>query len=140
MPPSANPFLNRTVKRGQTGSGRLSEVRVAKALHARLTPNSGAASVKGDMTLGKTRNGKGNNFSLSVRLEAKSTKALTMPVDYAWLTKIAQEAQNTRQTPALSLSFTGDNGSPRPYGDWVAIPMSLFRELLSALECADEED
>lgn len=138
MAPSSNPFMSRQAKRGQTGSGRESEKRVGKALHARLTPNSGAASVKGDMTIGKTRSGKGNDLDLSFRVEAKSTKAGSLTVEYSWLTKILTEAQATRQTPALTMSFTSDSGDPRPYGDWVAIPLSVFKELTAALKCKEE--
>lgn len=121
---SANdhPFLNRIKERGTMGSGRASEKRVAQSIAARLTANSGAGSAKGDMTkaVGKRK----------FRMEAKSTKNLTLAVDLGWLVKISVEAQNTQSAPAITLSFTDEQGKARANGDWVAIPLYLFRELI----------
>lgn len=120
MAESDHPLLKRMAKRGQTGSGRLSETRVAKSLSARLTSNSGAASQKGDMDL--------ERGALRFKAESKSTKNAALQLELAWLVKISTEAFNRGRRPMLTISFTDELGKPR-IQDWVAIPKSLFDEL-----------
>lgn len=121
-PANGNPLLHRIAERGQTGSGRTSEKRVAQSIAARLTANSGAGNQKGDMTKATTQH--------RFRMEAKSTKAATMSLELGWLVKIANEALNTKSVPALTISFTDEAGKARAGGDWVMVPLYVFKELI----------
>ena len=114
----SNSYLKQVAARGGSGHGRESERRIAKKLGAQLTPASGAvAGAKGDMKLPE------------FLLEAKSTKNATMSLEHGWLVKISTEALNVQKTPALSVSFVTPEGKATPHGDWVLIPMHLFKEL-----------
>lgn len=136
-----NPYMARQQQKGQTGSGRVSETRVARQLGARLVPNSGSVrGMKSDMATKRAPTGKVDGMDLAFRIEAKSTKAMSMSLEYAWLGKIVAEAMSNGQVPALTVSFTNDAGAARPYGDWVAIPLNLFHEMVSALECKDDTE
>ena len=118
-----NPFMNRAAKRSSTDHGRVSEKRVATSLAARLTPASGAMrGAKSDM---KKKVG-GRKF----QIESKATKTATMAVDLGWLVKVTEEAQATGSIPALTMSFVAEDGKSRPKGDWVALPMWAFQELI----------
>lgn len=107
--------------------GRKSEKRVALSLAARLTPNSGATRwAKSDMSK--------KSGSLKFQIESKSTKNDTLPVDLGWLVKVTEESQATASIPALTMSFVDVEGKARPRGDWVAIPLWAFQEILEKLE------
>jgi hypothetical protein len=100
--------------------GKKSEKRVAKAMGAKLHPNSGAmAGAKSDASL------------KSFRLEMKSTQTDVMPLDLAWLVKIATEALPHGQSPAVVMSFVDGRGVPRmrQYAEWVVMPLTKFKEL-----------
>jgi hypothetical protein len=114
-----NSYLKQAAKRGPSGHGKASEKKVAAKLGAKLTPNSGATKMhKGDMRRGR------------LLVEAKSTRHMSMKLEYAWLVKIAHEALNDRRMPAMTLSFVQDvNGTPRPMGEWALVPMYLLKEL-----------
>jgi hypothetical protein len=64
-----------------------------------------------------------------ILLEAKATTNATMSVEHAWLVKIAHEAQASGSIPALSISFVTPEGKQKISGDWVAVPLHIFREL-----------
>ena len=114
-----NPYTRRNQHRIGS-SGRKSEKRLARDLGAKERPASGAmAGAKGDMALG------------DVLLEAKSTTQTTMALKLDWLVKIGAEARAEGRTPALAISFVRPDGHPQIDGDWVAIPMYLFKELTS---------
>jgi len=109
-----NPLFARTGRHGTK-----SEVRVAKALGARLTPASGAfTGHKGDFRRGR------------LLAEAKSTVQISAILKLEWLTKITKEATEKGCNPALFLSFVNGNGTPKPGGDWVVIPKYLWDELM----------
>lgn len=112
-----NPFLARMERKKIGEHGRVSEKRMAKKLKADLTPASGAGGTKGDMK------------RVGWRMEAKATIADSMSVKLEWLQKIAREASNVSQYPAISVSFVTENGHARPDGDWIMIPAHLFDEL-----------
>jgi hypothetical protein len=117
----SNPFLDRIAQRGTSGHGRASENRVAKALGARLQPNSGAVpGFKSDATMG--------NF----RLEMKSTVNKCLDFDMAWLAKITKEAETKNQVPAVVFSFVTPEGEPRQKknSEWIAMPLWKFKELM----------
>lgn len=119
--PLGNPYLDRLAAGGKNTHGKKSEKRVAKKMGAKLHRGSGSSrGQKSDASRG------------SIRLEAKSTVTQTLALDMAWLVKIAQEALAAGQTPAVSLSFVDANGKARlrQYAEWVAIPMSVFQELV----------
>jgi hypothetical protein len=91
-----------------------------------LTPASGAtAGAKGDM--------KHSGAGFKVLMEAKSTVYQTLAVDLAWLQKITKEAIDKGMIPALSMSFVLPNGRPLPNGDWVAVPIYVWQELLEKI-------
>lgn len=119
-----NPFMKRVSAQTTGTSGRVSEKRMAKGLGGLATPGSGAMrGAKSDIRLKKERH--------KFQVECKSTKALTLPVDLGWLVKISEEAAATGSVPALTLSFTDAEGKARPKGDWVAVPLWFFEELIS---------
>lgn len=125
----SNPYLKRIEHKGATGHGNASEKRIIKKMGARGTPASGAVrGAKGDMT--KTAG------TLKLRMEAKSTKNDSMSVELGWLVKIATEALNTASTPAITLSFVTGEGKARMHGDWVAVPMHIFMEMIGDLSKA----
>jgi Holliday junction resolvase len=71
---------------------------------------------------------KGDIDLSSYLVEAKSTTGHSIGLKHEWLSKIAHEARNVGKNPAVTLSFTHGNGRPVPEGEWVAIPMWLFKE------------
>ena len=103
-------------------AGRRSERLTAKRLGAKVTPASGAASAKGDMSR--------DDFLI----EAKSTVANTMQLELHWLLKIEQEARATGRKPAIAITFTHGSGKPVRDGRWIAIPEELFAELIGSWE------
>lgn len=118
--PPVNPYLNRLATAGANPHGKKSEKRLAKHMGAKLHPNSGASrAAKSDASL-KT-----------FRLEMKSTTTQTVALDMAWLVKIAQEALDHGQTPAVTISFVGPDGKARMkhYAEWVVLPLTAFEEL-----------
>lgn len=101
-------------------AGRASETRLAKSLGARLQPASGAVDgIKGDMRLPDHL------------IEAKSSTGRSIGVQHKWLGKITREARQNNLRPALTLSFTSGDGRPVPAGEWVAIPLNDWLDLLS---------
>lgn len=115
------PFMRRARERGKVGHGTASERRLAKAMGSRLNPASGATQgAKGDARL---------KAKVDFRIESKSTTAESLRLERHWLSKIRQESFSCGETPALTVSFVNGDGSPKPDGDWVMIPLSTFREL-----------
>ena len=97
--------------------GRRSELRVAKRVHGRPQPASGAMpGVKGDVRLPE------------FLLEAKSTVRGALSIKHAWLLEIAAEARAQGTTPALAITFTTGDGRPLKDGAWVAVPERLFND------------
>lgn len=119
---SDSPFLRR--QRGnKTEHGRKAEKSVAAQLRAKLTPASGALdSAKGDMVMPSSN---GTRF----RIESKATERDSMAVKLDWLLKIREEALATGCEPALAISFVQGSGAARDGGQWVAIPLRLFKEV-----------
>lgn len=102
--------------------GAASERRVIQMLGGRGTINSGAKdSDKGDGTLD-------GSPDTPLRIECKATVKESIGIQREWLLKINQEARETNRHPALTVSFVNADGSARHYGDWVMIPMYLFKE------------
>jgi len=117
---SSNPYLNRLANAGTNAHGKKSEKRVAKSMGARLHPNSGAMrGAKSDASLPK------------FRMEMKSSTTKTVPIDMAWLVKIAHEALAHNQAPVVVVSFVDPRGEPRmkQYAEWVMMPKAVFQEL-----------
>lgn len=112
------PYLKRKSQHRIGRAGRNSEKKLAKHLGGRLRPASGAmAGAKGDIDLG------------SILLECKSTNNMSLQVKLGWLLKIASEARCVGKKPALSISFTHDDGEPVRDGQWVMVKLSDFEEL-----------
>lgn len=113
---SYNPFINRQKK---WCHGSKAEEKLAKRLGAKLTPASGALDgAKGDMTLPE------------FRVESKATKNDSIRIKLDWLLKIAQEAIEKGDHPALVVQFVTEDGKPVKRGSWVMIPENTFKELL----------
>ena len=114
-----NPYMRRqAAKQGIGHAGRKSEARLAKALKGRAQPASGALEgAKGDIVLPE------------FLLEAKSTQQASMSLKHDWLLKIAHEAQTKRKDPALSISFVNPDGTPARNGEWVMIPLHVFKRM-----------
>jgi len=117
---SDNPYLNRLANAGTNAHGKKSERKIAKSMGAKLHPNSGA------MRGAKSDASKGH-----IRMEMKSSTTQVIPLELAWLVKIAQEALEHGQTPAVVLSFVDPQGNPRlkQYAEWVCLPRVIFQEL-----------
>ncbi|MEG1728732.1 MAG: hypothetical protein RR280_04235 [Bacteroidaceae bacterium] len=117
---ATNPFTKKGMKESTIGrTGMKSETRLSVALNMRQTPASGAMlSAKSDMV------GEG------VRIEAKSTTTNTLSVQYGWCIKITEEAISSGRMPALTLSFTDEKGKGKRFGEWVAIPLHKYQELV----------
>lgn len=110
-----NPLLKRVNKKAEQ-RGRRSEKRVSKSLGT--TPNRASGAVfwlKGDVTLPK------------FLIELKSTKKKSIRLEKAYFDKIALEAKNKDQIPALGISFVTELGDGTVDGDWMAIPLRVFR-------------
>jgi hypothetical protein len=85
----------------------------------RETPASGAMDgAKGDMR------------KHDWLLEAKSTTAASMKLEYRWLGKVSAEAAAVGKLPALAITFTYPNGREVRDGKWVLISEDVFKELL----------
>lgn len=111
-----NPFMQRLGKIGKVG--RDSEKHTAKRLHGKLKPASGAMpSAKGDMELPE------------FLVEAKSTVKDSIYLKRAWLKKIGQEALGVGKYPAVSITFTTEDGKPRHRGAWMLISEDAFLQL-----------
>jgi hypothetical protein len=64
-------------------------------------------------------------------MEMKSSTTKTVPIDMAWLVKIAHEALAHNQAPVVVVSFVDPRGEPRmkQYAEWVMMPKAVFQEL-----------
>ena len=103
-------------------AGRASEKAVAKSIGARLRPASGAMEgAKGDMTVA------------DFLIEAKSTTANSISIQYADLGKISNEALSLTKRPALTVTFTDHRGRSVNYGEWVLVPLRVWTELVDGL-------
>ncbi len=113
-----NPFFKRLKDKGIGQAGRASEKNIAHHLKAKLKPASGSMTgAKGDMELPE------------FLLEAKSTVKDSIYIKREWLKKIGQESLGVNKYPAVSITFTTEDGTPRHRGSWVMITQDMFREL-----------
>ena len=111
-----NPFMKRLGKIGKVG--RDSEKNTAKRLGGDLKPASGAMpSAKGDIEL------------TEFLVESKSTVKDSIYIKRGWLKKIGQEALGVNKYPAVSITFTTEDGKPRHRGSWMLITEDSFRHL-----------
>lgn len=114
-----SPYDKRKEGRKIGVAGMKSERNLARRLGGRLTAASGALDgFKGDIQKG--------NFLI----EAKSTINDSLGLKLDWLLKIKKEARAVKKRPALAINFTTRDGRTVPDGEWVAIPLALFEELL----------
>lgn len=118
--------MKRLASVGAGTSGRASEKRLASKMGGRLTPGSGAfRGAKSDIRVKKG--------ALNFQVECKSTKALSMALEFSWMVKVAEEAAATGSLPLLTLSFTDNEGKARAKGDWVAMPSWVLDTLLEGV-------
>ena len=103
------------------GSGHLSEMRVAQKFGAEQTAASGAMpGYKGDVKWKR------------LMIECKSTVTKSLGVKLEWLHKVAREARQEDETPALHINFVTEDGRPVKDGSWVMMRESDFRELIDS--------
>lgn len=134
-------------RRAQHTKPKAHEQRTAKALGGRATLASGALEHdKGDVDI------EGELFDFLV--ECKRTTKRSLGLKARWLNKVTSEAGDFK-TPLLAIQFDDEvmrtlQSEQRTRGrvevaaeaDWVAIPLSAFRRLLSCVgqECPDMEE
>lgn len=105
--------------------GKRGEIRTNKALGARLTPGSGKGNMKGDLMHGYSKTGRTRERGYKRMIEKKSTKAHSMKLEEAWLTKIEQQAFEAGKEPVLVVEFeTMGFGSQQ----WGMVPLEKLRE------------
>lgn len=89
------------------------EKRVARESGGKLTPASGALSIKGDVA----------NKKLRLRIEAKRTDKSSMILEKAWLEKIV--AQSRFEVPALNIEIQDQS--------WYLVRREEFEFILEAM-------
>ncbi len=108
---------------GSVGAhGTVSEKRIVRDMGGEQTIGSGAFN-------GHKSDGLLSVGDMDFRIECKATRKESMILKREWLAKIRREAIETGKIPLLTVSFTRGDGSPRPAGDWVMMPMSLFKDI-----------
>lgn len=112
--------LQRFLDGKKENTGRRSEKRTIKRLGGKGTPNSGAASSKGDFKITEE----------DFLVEAKSTQRQSAPLELAHLLKIRDEATAIGSRPALTFTFTDVEGRPLTGGKFVVLDEMTFQELL----------
>lgn len=116
-----NPWL---VEKTNHTHGQQSENRVIKKLGARPTIASGRFnSDKSDGQIVGTQDRNG------YRIEAKATEKKSYSLLYETWKKIHHEARGSNDDPVLTISFTYEDGKPKPQGDLVVISLEKFQEL-----------
>lgn len=135
------PKWLRDVKSGQVARDRKPkkhEMSTAKALGGRVQPGSGSqATAKGDVRDVGT-------LLTEFLVECKRTEDQSLRVQASWLNKISTEAGPMKE-PALAIQFDEDvlrrlatHDQVVAEADWVAVPRSVFRRMLSALSLEEE--
>ncbi len=108
--------------------GTKAENRLSKRLGGQTTRASGAtANDKGDIKLGL------------FLVESKSTIHDSLTIQRSWLDKIETEAKHKQKHPALAIQYVDKQGIPVSNGSWVAMPESLFQELIEYANRKDKE-
>jgi len=113
-----NPYIGVTSIGDHGGK---SEKRVVADLGAEGTIASGALDEKSDGLL--------SVGEMDFRIECKATRKNSIGLSYGWLRKIREEAMETGRIPLLTISFVHGDGQPRVAGEWVVMPMTLFKEI-----------
>jgi len=116
-----NPF---DIECKQHTHGQKSEARVVDSLDGKQMIGSGAFDPYKSDGIQVTATG-------TYRIECKATAHKSMSIKYEWLIKIRNEAHSEGQTPILTVSFVDRQGSPIPSGDWVMVPLHVWKELTS---------
>lgn len=111
-----SPLEKRQERIGETG--RKAERATAKRLRAKVVRGSGSGHLKGDL------------HTEALHVEAKSTIHKSLGVKFDWLKKITKTAIEQGKIPALTITFTRDDGEPVSNGAWVIIQENVLDELL----------
>jgi len=98
-------------------AGRAAEKAFAAKMGMRLTPASGAASSKGDMSDEK--------FLVEVKSTIKDKYGLSIQT----LMKIHGEALSSGKLPAFALLFTDQHGKSVHQGEWIAVPKWVWDQM-----------
>lgn len=106
------------------------EKRIAKALGGKRQPGSGSSPyAKGDVI---QKSPAGHSLTKFL-IECKQTKHKSLSIKGEWLTKISREAMAAGKEPALQFEIKG-NEDTFVEGDWIAVPLSVFKRLLEEKE------
>ncbi len=98
-------------------SGRRAERRAARDLGAKMIPQSGGGSSKGDFVVGE------------ILVEHKATRNKSYSLKLADLVKIVHEALMTGRKPMFMVTFEDHHGTPRDDGRYVVMPVEVFNGL-----------
>jgi len=99
-----------------------------KEQNKRLDKSLGGTPIIGS---GKFEGAKGDReLDGLFKIEEKATRAQSIAITRKFLEKIFNEALQQNKEPALAFSFLSGK-SPAP-SDWIAVPVTLFREMYVA--------
>jgi len=116
--------------------GKRGEKKTSRVLGASLTPGSGKGTMKGDLLHGYSKTGRTRERGYKRMIEKKSTKAKSIKLEEAWLTKIEKQAFEAGKEPVLVIEFeTMGFGSKQ----WGMVPLEKLREYFE-LEDANSID
>lgn len=110
------------------GLGESASQRPSEDQERTLAETIGGVRVAGS---GSSHYSKGDARCRKFRAEAKTTEASSIRLEGKWLAKIWREATEDGKEPCLEVEIRGLTG-PAP-NKWVAIPSSLFSEMLDQL-------
>ena len=97
----------------------------------RLAEDVGGRRQRGS---GRAERHKGDVKEKSFLIEAKGTKHNSMRITAKWLAKITKEAYEIGRYPALEFELYRMD-DPLAENRWIAIPLSVFMEYISASAC-----
>ena len=105
--------------------GKRGEKKTSRVLDGKLTPGSGKGAMKGDVMHGFSCEGRSRERGFKRMIEKKSTKAKSIKVEEAWLTKIEKQAFDAGKEPVLVIEFeTMAFGSKQ----WGMVPLEKLKE------------
>jgi hypothetical protein len=126
--PAAPERLQRRSSGRQRAGWEAQEERTAKLTGGERVAGSGCST---------RRKKKGDVTTRLFRVEDKTTEGSSLSVKREWLEKIAGEAVDNRQLPALTFGFD-DNGSGRE--DWMAFQATTAAKLIRIAELVLSRD
>ena len=105
--------------------GKRGEKKANRVLGATLTPGSGRGNMKGDLLHGYSKTGRTRERGYKRMIEKKSTKAKSIKLEEAWLTKIEKQAFEAGKEPVLVIEFEAMGFGSK---QWGMVPLEKLRE------------